>query len=712
MRERAPHPDIAHESNPDWTHQHFELVDSILVGVGPDSRVRRVNRKGCEALGYPLGEMVGRNWFDDFVPARVRGRARQVFNLFRDGAREAPEHCETPILCRDGSERIIAWRNAVLLDEAGQIVEVVASGEDVTDKRRAEADLRASETRFRATFEQAAVGMAHVGPGGRFLRLNRKLCEITGYDRAELRARTFQDITHPDDLEADLSQARALHAGDIPFYSMEKRYIRKDGSTVWVNLTGSVVRDAQGKPDYFIAVVEDIGLRKQAEALRSNEALQRMALSAANAGAWEWYPETGAQVWSPETYNLYGLDPNREPPGFDEWLARCVVPEDRAKVQACRHGAGNDAGEYRLEFRSRHPGKGLRWVRVDGRLVRDGDGAAPRAYGISVDITDRRRADEALRDSEERVRMAMAAADIGVWDWDIASGSVGWSDNLARLAGMVPGMVAGGIEAFRALVHPEDRPGIDDALDAALSGRSELNVEFRMIRLDGGLRWLATRAIVLRDPSGRPVRMVGIDRDITGRKEAEERQQRLASELDHRVRNIVAVIGAIASQTLAAGPERKALLGRLNALANAHRLLTASQWESVDVAALVRQELAPYPADRVACDGPPLAVPSRIAQTLALVLHELATNAAKYGALSVPTGRVDTRWSVRAADKPVLELIWSESGGAPVKAPLKRGFGTRLIERSAASEGGKAELMFRPEGLQMRLTIPLQRGMA
>ena len=365
---------------------------------------------------------------------------------------------------------------------------------------------------------------------------------------------------------------------------MEKRYIRKDGSTVWVNLTGSMVRDAQGRPDYFIAVIEDIGLRKQVE--------------------------------------------------------------------------------------------------------------------------------EALRDSEERMRLAMAAGNIGVWDWDIGSGSVGWSDNLARLAGMVPGTVAGGIEAFRALVHPEDRPGIDDALDAALSGRSELNVEFRMIRLDGGLRWLATRAIVLRDPSGRPVRMVGIDRDITGRKEAEERQQRLASELDHRVRNIVAVIGAIASQTLAAGPERKALLGRLKSLANAHRLLTASQWESVDVAALVRQELAPYPADRVACDGPPLAVPSRIAQTLALVLHELATNAAKYGALSVPTGRVDTRWSVRAADKPVLELIWSESGGAPVKAPLKRGFGTRLIERSAASEGGKAELMFRPEGLQMRLTIPLQRGMA
>ncbi len=220
MHESARHPEIDHESNPDWAQRYFELADIILVGIGPDRRVRRINRKGCEILGYPPGEIVGRNWFDDFVPAPVRSQVRQVFKLFRYG--EAPEEFENPVLCRDGSQRTVAWRNAVLRDEAGRIVEVVSSGEDVTDKRRAEADLRASEARFRATFEQAAVGMAHVGPGGRFLRLNQKLCELTGYERAELQARTFQDITHPDDLEADLSQARALHAGDIPFYTMEK----------------------------------------------------------------------------------------------------------------------------------------------------------------------------------------------------------------------------------------------------------------------------------------------------------------------------------------------------------------------------------------------------------------------------------------------------------------------------------------------------------
>jgi PAS domain S-box-containing protein len=158
----------------------------------------------------------------------------------------------------------------------------VREADERAERKRAEEALRESEERFRATFEQAAVGIAHVNADGRWLRVNQKLCEIVGYSREELLGKTFQDITHPDDLDADLQQARRLLAGEIETYSMEKRYVKKDDSIVWTTLTGSLVREPSGKPKYFIAVIEDISERKWAEeVLRQKEKPYRAAVEQA-----------------------------------------------------------------------------------------------------------------------------------------------------------------------------------------------------------------------------------------------------------------------------------------------------------------------------------------------------------------------------------------------------------------------------------------------
>ncbi|MGB0129038.1 MAG: PAS domain S-box protein, partial [Rhodocyclaceae bacterium] len=176
-----------------------------------------------------------------------------------------------------------------------------------------------SDTRFESTFEDAAVGMALLAPDGRWLRVNRRLCDNTGYSEAELLARTFQQITHPDDLAATLTNARRLLAGEIATFAMEKRYLREDGSAVWVATGVALVRKVDGSPDYFISAVTDIQARKTAElALQQSEAGKKEAERLAGLGHWHWNLQTDEHTWSEEIYRIYGRDPALPPARFPE----------------------------------------------------------------------------------------------------------------------------------------------------------------------------------------------------------------------------------------------------------------------------------------------------------------------------------------------------------------------------------------------------------
>ena len=228
----------------------------------PDNPIVYVNPAFEEISGYTAEEVRGRNC------RFLQGGYHEQPAL--DELREAlTQERECRVVLRNYRKDGTPFWNELYVspvhDEDGLLTNFVGVQNDITERRRIEGVLRESEERFRATFEHAAVGAAHVGIDGRWLRVNRRLSEIVGYEREELLERTFQDITHPDDLEEYLEQMRLMLEGELQTYTMEKRYLRKGGPEVWVNLTISLVRDASGEPAYFIAVVEDISERKKTE---------------------------------------------------------------------------------------------------------------------------------------------------------------------------------------------------------------------------------------------------------------------------------------------------------------------------------------------------------------------------------------------------------------------------------------------------------------
>jgi PAS domain S-box-containing protein len=272
---------------------------------------------------------------------------------------------------------------------------------------QSERELYRSEERFRATFEQAAVGIALVGIDGRWLRVNQRLCAITGYPAEELLTKTFQDITHPDDLDLDLDHVGQLLAGKLTDYSLGKRYITRDGAAVWANLTVGLVRDEQGAPDYFVSVIEDISVRKRAEEeLRTtHENLERSqarlveAQLVARLGSWEWDAVTDAITGSEEFYRLFGVTPERI--GHIDQFIGLLHPDDRVRVRKDVLAAMNGERPYETCYRVLLPDGGYLHIEARAQIFADDKGTPYRMAGTCLDITERKQAEEKLRTLNE-----------------------------------------------------------------------------------------------------------------------------------------------------------------------------------------------------------------------------------------------------------------------------------------------------------------------
>src|SRR5712675_718007 len=442
---------------------------------------------------------------------------------------------------------------------------------------------RNSEARFRATFDNAAVGIAHVAPDGRWLRVNEPLCRILGYPADELLTKSFRDVTYPDDLAADLAKFELMREGKIGSYEVEKRDLRKDGAIIWCRKTVGSVRKGDGSIDYFVSVIEDISARKQAEKqLRENEERFRSSL-----------------LHSPLPISLF---------------------DDREQILAVSRSWLEQSGYSREEL-----------PRLEDWTIR--------AYG--------ERSGEML----ERLRKILI----------ISTGPEARSAEL--------------------MIRTKD-------------GRERL--------------WSFVTSPQATQSDGRRL-FVCVAQDVTDRKAHEEQIHLLMGEISHRARNMLSLVQAIARQTAAREPEGfiERFTERIQALAANQDLLVRNEWQGVDVEELVRAQLAHFAdliGSRIAVQGPKLRLKAGSAQAIGLALHELATNAGKYGALSTDTGRVDVRWGT---DGDTFPMSWTERDGPPVSAPKRRGFGTIVMEAMAErSVDGAVDLDYAPSGVTWRLTCP------
>jgi PAS domain S-box-containing protein len=314
-----------------------------------------------------------------------------------------------------------------------------------------------------------------------------------------------------------------------------------------------------------------------------------------------------------------------------------------------------------------------------------------------------------LRQSEQLRSLALAAGQMGSWEWDPLERRLFWDQGQYSIFGLDPIDFVPTPENALALIHADDVGDLEATLRTLEERSQTVRTEFRVSRPDGEQRRCIGVAAASRDASGKIVRVSGVTIDITERKLAEERQTLLAEEVDHRARNVVAVIQSIMRLTRAKTIDGylAAVDGRIRALSNAHKLLSRSRWEGADLGKLVDEEFAPYRSEevqRVLAEGPAILLQPSTAQTLALALHELATNATKYGALSVGGGRVRLRWSL----EPRRILIdWHESGGPFTAAPKKKGYGTRVIHAGIQDQlGGTVKFDWGADGLHCAMVVP------
>jgi PAS domain S-box-containing protein len=410
---------ISHSHEGVW---RMELEQPIPMDLPEDEALERLLEYGYIAeCNLAFARILGSSTSEEVVGRRLRELIslpdQERLESYRVSIRAGWESRTVELRGRDqaGNLRHLL-RTEIPIVENGMFIRAWGITRDITERTRAEEELRRSEARWRAVFENSAVGIALADCiSTQFQAANLAFQKMVGYSEEELRTLTFMGITYEDDREPNRLLLSEVREGRRQSFAMEKRYRRRDGSLVWVNLHVSLVPGAGSIPRFFLAIVEDITERKRAEeALRHSEAQLREALSAAQMGVWEWTVETDTVTWDENLYRMAGRDPKLAAPNSLE-QPRLYAPESWLRLKAGVENALATGSPYEIDLEMLRPDGSKRWLISRGEPRRDASGSITHLRGTVQDITERKRTEEALRASEERFRLFMNNSPTVAW---------------------------------------------------------------------------------------------------------------------------------------------------------------------------------------------------------------------------------------------------------------------------------------------------------
>jgi PAS domain S-box-containing protein len=699
----------------------LQLAAVGIAHLGIDGRWLFANRKLCDMLGYSADRLQASTLQD---VTHARDHAIDAKGLRRLSAGDIPSYSTSRcFIRRDGTDLWCELTIARLpLDTADGPVCFAATIQDVSKRFAALASMQASEMVLSAIGASTPDLVFAKDRQGRLLYANAATLAVLGRSADDALGRTDLDMMmHRSQAIAIMDNDRRVMARGEPETVEEVVAYAVSGGIdrIWL-ATKSPMRDADGAIIGVAGVARDV-TAERAAAMALAAAKQRLdiVLEGAGLGSWHWHIPSGHIELDDRWAAIlgYGLSDLKALTGVWDGLVHPGDLQSRAERVAAHFEARTPI--YESEHRLRHKSGRWVWVLERGRVVgRDAAGRPLVATGTLLDITARREAEAALVVSEERLALASGAARMGVWDWE--DGAVGGIINaefraIHGLAPDDPPFLT--MEAWFALVHPEDRDRVRNSIRDAMHTRAEFRQEYRILRADTNeLRWVAARGRRV-DTGGRPCRIIGVSYDDTDRRREQERQVLLAREVDHRAKNILAVVASIVRLTRAEDPKRFAegVEARISALARVHTLLARDRWTGAALAEMAKEELAAFHRrDRVTISGPELRLRPDAVQPISMVLHELATNAVRHGALSGSHGSVELCWRVAAADtlgKQQLLLWWVERDGPPIVGPpSRRGFGTTLMHATIHGQlGGRLRHLWKNAGLQCEIALPTDR---